>query len=91
MYEVVLSTEAEAVFVAADRVLAKKIIRCFSQLEQNPRLHPNIKALKGNLANSYRYRIGDYRIGDYRIVYEVSEQIRQVRIITIAHRRDVYD
>lgn len=86
MYKVVLSVEAEAVFTAADRVLAKKIIRCFGQLEQNPRLHPNIKALKGNLANSYRYRIGDYRV-----VYEVNEQIRQVRIITIAHRRDAYD
>jgi mRNA interferase RelE/StbE len=30
-------------------------------LEQNPRQHPNIKALKGELAGRYRYRVGDYR------------------------------
>lgn len=86
MYEVVLSAEAEAVFANADRILAKKIVRCFGQLEQNPKLHPNIKALKGNLAGSYRYRISDYRV-----VYEISDATRQVRVITIAHRRDVYE
>jgi mRNA interferase RelE/StbE len=86
MYEVVLSIEAAAVFVAADRVLAQNLIRCFSQLEQNPRLHPHIKALKGSLANSYCYQIGDYRA-----VYEVNEQIGQVQIVTIAHRSDIYD
>ncbi len=85
MYEVTLSEEAEAVFAAADRVLAKKVAKCFEQLEQNPRQHPNVKPLKGNLAGSYRYRMGDYRV-----VYEINDQLQQVRIITIAHRRDVY-
>ncbi|WP_316432055.1 hypothetical protein [Leptolyngbya sp. NK1-12] len=59
MYEIVLSAEAEAVFATADRVLANKIARCLEQLEQNPKLHPNIRGLKGRLAGCYRYRIGD--------------------------------
>ncbi|WP_231510412.1 type II toxin-antitoxin system RelE family toxin [Fischerella sp. PCC 9605] len=60
MYEVVLSVEAQEVYASADQALAKKIARCFEYLEQNPRFHPNIKALKGDFAGYYRYRIGDY-------------------------------
>ena len=47
MYEVILSAEAEDIYASADRALAKKIARCFEQLEQNPYFHPNIKSLKG--------------------------------------------
>lgn len=36
--------------------------RCLQKLEQTPRFHPNIKALKGEYAGYYRYRIGDYRV-----------------------------
>ncbi|WP_396772269.1 type II toxin-antitoxin system RelE/ParE family toxin, partial [Microcystis aeruginosa] len=28
----------------------------------NPRNHPNIKSLKGELSGYYRYRVGDYRV-----------------------------
>jgi mRNA interferase RelE/StbE len=48
MYEVLLHPDAQKVYVNADKALAKKIARCLQQLEQNPRLHPNIKALKIN-------------------------------------------
>jgi mRNA interferase RelE/StbE len=30
------------------------------------------------------------RIGDYRILYEIDDTARQVLILRIAHRRDVY-
>jgi mRNA-degrading endonuclease RelE of RelBE toxin-antitoxin system len=45
-----------------EMVLAKKIARCLQQLEQTPRQHPNVKALKGDYAGYYPYRIGDYRV-----------------------------
>jgi mRNA interferase RelE/StbE len=61
MYEVVLSAEGQKIYASADQALAKKIARCFEQLEQSPRYHPNIKPLKGDFAGYYRYRIGDYR------------------------------
>ncbi len=41
-------------------------------VEQNPRQHPNIKALKGELAGRYRYRVGDYRV-IYRIDDDSTE------------------
>ncbi|BAZ66046.1 MAG: type II toxin-antitoxin system RelE/ParE family toxin [Pelatocladus maniniholoensis HA4357-MV3] len=85
MYEVVLSTEAQEVYASADQALAKKIAKCFAYLEQNPRFHPNIKALKGDLIGYYRYRIGYYRV-----VYQVDDNNSQVMITTIVHRRDAY-
>ncbi len=85
MYEVVLSAEAQEIYASADLVLAKKIARCFEYLEQNPRFHPNIKALKGDFAGYYRYRIGDYRV-----IYQVDDESSQVIVNTIVHRRDAY-
>ncbi len=86
MYEVVLSAQAQKIYASADQALAKKLARCFEQLEQSPRYHPNIKPLKGDFAGYYRYRIGDYRV-----IYLVDEETNQILVNTIAHRREVYE
>ncbi len=86
MYEVVLSAQAQKIYASADQALAKKLARCFEQLEQSPRYHPNIKPLKGDFAGYYRYRIGDYRV-----IYLVDDETNQVLVNTIAHRREVYE
>ena len=64
----------------------KKINKCLLILEQTPYNHPNITALRGNLAGRYRYRIGDYRI-----VYLVDEDSKVVSVTLIAHRSKIYD
>ncbi|KAB8314947.1 type II toxin-antitoxin system RelE/ParE family toxin [Tolypothrix campylonemoides VB511288] len=86
MYEVILYPDAQEFYATADKALAKKIARCLEQLEQNPRLHPNIKPLKGNYSGYYRYRIGDYRV-----IYSIDDEGMQVLVETIAHRSQVYD
>jgi mRNA interferase RelE/StbE len=86
MYEVLLHPDAQKVYVDADRVLAKKIARCLQQLEQTPRFHPNIKALKGDYTGYYRYRIGDYRA-----IYLVDDKLVQVLVIAIAHCSKAYE
>lgn len=86
MYEVLLHPDAQRVFVKAENTLAKKIVRCFQQLEQTPRIHPNVKALKGEYAGYYRYRIGDYRV-----IYSIDDGLSQVFVIAIAHRSKAYD
>ncbi len=51
-------------------------------LAENPR--PNgYKKLKG---------IGGYRIriGDYRVVYDIFEDVLVIEVITVGHRKDVY-
>ena len=86
MYRLVLSREAQRIYTTAEVPLARKLARCFARLEIEPRSGNNVKALKGPLEGSFRYRVGDYRV-----VYSISESTQVVTVITIAHRRDVYD
>jgi mRNA interferase RelE/StbE len=86
MYEVLLHPDAQKAYVDAEKALAKKISRCLQQLEQNPYLHPNIKALKGDYSGYYRYRIGDYRV-----IYAVDNELVQVLVVAIAHRSEAYE
>ena len=86
MYNVVLSAKAEDIYATADQALAKKVARCFEQLEQNPRFHPNVKPLKGDFAGYYRYRIANYRV-----IYQVDDATNQVMVTTITHRREAYE
>jgi mRNA interferase RelE/StbE len=86
MYEVLLHPNAQNFYINADEALAKKIARCLQQLEQTPRLHPNIKALKGDYAGYYRYLIGDYGV-----IYSVDDELVQVFVVAIAHRSEAYE
>ena len=85
MFEVRLSESAQAVFAAAQASLQRKLDRCFQHLAADPRRHPNIKRLKGELAGYYRYRVGDYRV-----LYRVDDNTRAMYVAIIAHRREVY-
>ena len=85
MYEVLLHPDAQNVYANADKALAKKIARCLQQLEQNPRTHSNIKALKGDFAGLYRYRMGDYRV-----IYSIEDEVVRVFVVAIAHRSEAY-
>lgn len=59
-----------------------KIIRELSELCNNP--YPShCKKLAGRPG----WRI---RIGDYRVIYSVDQKKREVMVLAIAHRREVY-
>ena len=60
MYEVILSPEAHVFYDKADPPLARKLSRCFAQVEHDPRRHNNIKRLSGKMAGCLRYRLGDW-------------------------------
>ena len=59
------------------------IIKAISSLENNPRPNGH-KKLKGR--DGYRIRAGNYRI-----IYEIFDDILLVDIITLGHRKDIYD
>ena len=86
MDEVVLSPDAAAFFADADKPLARRIARRLATLEQDPRQHNNIKRLAGELAGVSRFRLGDWRV-----LFTVAEEPKQVSVLVIAHRRDVYE
>jgi mRNA interferase RelE/StbE len=70
----------------ADPPLARKLARCFRQLEHDPRHHNNMKRLSGRFAGRLRYRMGDWRL-----IYRIDDRARQVHVLVIAHRSEVYE
>ena len=54
-------------------------------LRENPFFGPNIKKLKGEYKDVYRFRIGDYRL-----FYKISEETVIVFILDIEARKDAY-
>jgi mRNA interferase RelE/StbE len=86
MFSVTLSPEARVFYEKADPPLARKLSRCFAQLERNPHRYGNIKRLTGELRGYLRYRVGDWRV-----VYRVDESAQSVWVVVIAHRREVYE
>ena len=66
--------------------MAKKLVRCFEQLEHDPRRNNNIKRLTGKWAGKSRYRVGDWRV-----IFRVDDGARLVLVLSIANRREVYE
>ena len=54
-------------------------------LRLNPFFGPNIKKLKGEFKDVYRYRIGDFRL-----FYKISEETVIIFILDIEARKDAY-
>ena len=54
-------------------------------LRNNPCFGPNIKRLKGEYSDFYRYRIGEYRL-----FYGMSSENAVIYIIEIEHRKSGY-
>ncbi len=51
---------------------------------ENPKIHG--KALKSNLRDYWRYRIGDYRI-----ITEINDDEIKIIVVGIGHRKDIYE
>lgn len=68
------------------KVLYQKITDyVYPILRENPYFGPNIKKLKGNYKEVYRFRIGDCRL-----FYKISEETIMIFILTIEPRKDAY-
>lgn len=85
IYKVCLTAKANKVYSEADSVLRKKIAKCLNILQETPKNHPQIKALKGEFAGKYRFRVGDYRV-----IYIVDDSQSQVIVLLIEHRSQAY-
>ena len=57
----------------------------YPQLRINPFFGKNIKKLKGEFKDVYRYRIGEYRL-----FYQVDEKQIFIFIMNIVKRKDAY-
>ena len=81
-YIVEIVPKAEKEFLKLSEVLRKKIRNKILSLEENPRPFGSKK-----LRETEYFRI---RVGDYRIVYSIDDNSKKAKILSIAHRKDVY-
>jgi mRNA interferase RelE/StbE len=85
MYEIVLTKEAQKDYQKLAKSVARRVNQCLDDLRENPLRYPQAIPLKGKLAGSYRWRVGDWRV-----VYQVSTDEQVVTILQITHRSKVY-
>ena len=81
-YIVEIVPKAEKEFLKLSEVLRRKIRNKILSLEENPRPFGSKK-----LRETEYFRI---RAGDYRIVYSIDDNSKKAKILSIAHRKDVY-
>ena len=83
-FQVLLMPQALKFYKACPEELAKRLNKCFEDLEGNPFWGSNIKVLKGE---KRRYR---YRVGDYRVIYSIDKENSKVVVTLIAPRPSAY-
>jgi mRNA interferase RelE/StbE len=82
-YTVLILPSAQKQLSKLPDAVATRIEEKLLELEHDPR-PPGCKKLRGRDA----WRI---RIGDYRAIYEINDGRLIVTVITIGHRREVYE
>jgi mRNA interferase RelE/StbE len=69
-----------------DRVAQKRIVESLQRrVAERPNPRELGKALTGEKAGFWRYRIGDYRIVSF-----LDDERWTVKVMRVAHRKDVY-
>lgn len=82
-YTVVLSKKAQKQLDKLSDNIATPIFEAIAGLEENPRPH-GCKKLKGR--DGYRIRAGNYRV-----IYDIYDNELIVDIVTLGHRKDIYE
>ena len=83
---VIFADKARKEFLKLDKPIQKQIQTFIVKLQglEDPR--SSGKALAGNLAGRWRYRVGDYRL-----VCEIDNEKIIITILRIGHRKNIYD
>jgi len=82
-YRIELRPAAVRALKKLDPPIRRRIQGAITLLAEDPR-PPAARALRGRPG----LRV---RVGDYRIVYTVTDDVLLIVVVTVGHRRDVYD
>lgn len=82
-YRIELRPAAARALRKLDPEVRHRVQGAIALLAHDPR-PPGARALQGRAG----LRV---RIGDYRIIYTVADDVLLVVVVTLGHRRDVYD
>ena len=83
IYRIELRPAAVRALKKLDPPIRDRVRGAIALLAQDPR-PPAARALRGRPG----LRI---RVGDYRIIYTIEDAVLLIVIVTVGHRRDVYD
>jgi mRNA interferase RelE/StbE len=84
-YAIILSDDARDALGDLDKPVAERIVRKILWLARNADLIAH-EMLTGEWHGYFRYRVGNYRI-----IYLLDSDERVIEIVTIGHRREIYD
>ncbi len=85
-WKVNITPEANAELKRLGQAEAQRILKfLFDRLQHRDSPREIGEALKGNLREFWRYRVGDYRI-----LCRLDDGIVTVFVVHVAHRREVY-
>ena len=82
-YRVLYTEEAARRIGKLDKTVKDRVGKAISRLSENPELG---KRLTGLLSDRW-----SYRVGDWRILYKIRKKELVILVLTVGHRRDVYE
>lgn len=82
-YNILLSHKFDRDFSRLERTLQDRVVDGLRELKENP--HAG-KQLRGKLKELW-----SWRIGKYRILYQIQEDKLLVFVISVRHRKHVYE
>ncbi len=83
---VILTKKARKNLDKLDKPIAKAITDYMDKIQNLDDPRSKGKALTGNLAGLWRYRVSDYRV-----LCRIEDKILTIFAIKISHRKDVHD
>ncbi len=81
-YTLLIKPSARKELEALRDPLLRRVDKAIVSLARNPRGQGATKLVGAGL-----YRI---RVGAYRVVYEIDDRKREVQVVSVGHRREVY-
>jgi len=82
-YKIELRPAAARALGKLDPQVARRVQATIALLSEDPR-PPASRPLRGRPA----WRV---RVGDYRVIYTIEDDVLLIVVITLGHRRDVYE
>jgi len=85
IYDINFTKTAKESLLKIDKSVIKRILSKIEWLGENFDFIKPL-ALKGNLGEFYKLRVGDYRV-----IYTVDKRLLKITIHFVAHRREIYN
>jgi mRNA interferase RelE/StbE len=82
-YCILYTEEAARRLAKLDKTVKERVGRVIVRLSEHPELE---KRLTGILSDRW-----SYRVGDWRILYKLKRNELLVLVLTVGHRRDIYE